>query len=187
MNAIGVNINKEKQTMENYSLADIKAALGGEDAGIFGGNGFLWVILIFLFFLAFSGGFGWDRQEGMTQVERDVLTTSCSTQREVIESKYDTALQMAQLGYQNQLCCCDLKNAIHAEGEQTRALITENTIQSLRDALQSTQAVLNSSAQTQSIVNQLKPFPVPAYITCSPYATSNACYGGYGCGCGTLA
>lgn len=174
--------------MENYSLADIRAALGGEESGIFGGNGFLWVILIFLFFLAFSGGFDWNnKRDGMTQVERDVLTTSCSTQREVIESKYDTALQMAQLGYQNQLCCCDLKTAIHAEGEQTRALITENTIQSLRDALQSTQSLLNSSAQTQNIVNQLKPFPIPAYITCSPYATSNACYGGYGCGCGTLA
>lgn len=174
--------------MENYSLADIRAALGGEETGIFGGNGFLWVILIFLFFLAFSGGFGWNRRdEGMTQVERDVLTTSCSTQREVIESKYDTALQLAQLGYQNQLCCCNLQSAIHAEGEQTRALITENTIQNLRDGLSASQALLNISAQTQNIVNQLKPFPVPAYITCSPYATNSTYYSGYGCGCGTLA
>lgn len=87
------------------------------------------------------------------------------------------------------VCCCDLKTAIHAEGEQTRALITENTIQSLRDALQSTQSLLNASAQTQNIVNQLRPVPIPAYITCSPYASAYNGYGyGYnnncGCGCG---
>lgn len=178
--------------MDNYSLADIKAIVDdGDRDGMWGGNGFLWVILIFLFFLAFSGGFGFggnNASGGLSQVERDVLTTSCATQREVVESKYDTSLQIAQLGYQQQLCCCDLKTAIHAEGEQTRALITENTIQSLRDALQSTQSLLNASAQTQNIVNQLRPVPIPAYITCSPYASAYNGYGyGYnncGCGCG---
>ena len=30
-------------------------------------------------------------------------------------------------------CCCDVKTAIHAEGEATRALINANTMQELRD------------------------------------------------------
>lgn len=167
--------------MDNYSLADIKAIVDDGDRGeMFGGNAFLWVILIFLFFLGFSGNglFGGNNANGgLAQIERDVLTSSCATQREVIESKYDTSMQLAQLGFQNQMCCCDLKTAIHAEGEQTRALITSNTIQELRDQLQAAQLQLGNVAQTQNIINQLKPFPVPAYITCSPYASM------YGCGC----
>lgn len=32
-------------------------------------------------------------------------------------------------------CCCEIKTAVHSEGEQTRALIQANTIQDLRDRL----------------------------------------------------
>ncbi len=39
----------------DYSLADIKSAVDGGDDGAFGGS-WGWIILIFLFFFAFSGG-----------------------------------------------------------------------------------------------------------------------------------
>ena len=113
----------------DYSLADLKAIVDDDKDGMFGGNGFLWVILIFLFFLAFNGnglGFGGNNNNftsGMAQVERDVLETSCATQKSVMESQYQTLLSFKDLSYQNQICCCDLKTAIHAEGEATRALI----------------------------------------------------------------
>lgn len=63
------------------------------------------------------------------------------------------AAQMNQLGYMQQNCCCEVKgaindvraenykntceitNAIHAEGESTRALINANVLQELRDRL----------------------------------------------------
>jgi hypothetical protein len=89
-----------------------------------------------------------------------------------------------QLGYQQQQCCCELKGAIHAEGEATRALITENIIQGLRDRivakdqeLQTANFQLSQQAQSAAIIGALRPIPVPAYITASPYTT------GY-CGCG---
>lgn len=89
-----------------------------------------------------------------------------------------------QLGYQQQQCCCELKGAIHAEGEATRALITENIIQGLRDRivakdqeLQTANFQLSQQAQSAALINALRPTPIPAYITCSPYTT------GYG-GCG---
>lgn len=165
----------------DYSLADIKAIVDDGDRNeMFGGNAFLWVILIFLFFLGFSGNglFGNNANGGLAQIERDVLTSSCATQREVLESKYDTSMQLAQLGFQNQMCCCDLKTAIHAEGEATRALITSNTIQELRDQLQAAQLQLGNLAQTQTLIDTIRPVPIPAYITCSPYASTYC-----GCGC----
>lgn len=122
----------------------------------------------------------------------------CETQKEIIQSRYDNALGQSNiqkdllLGNQNMLskmdnCCCDLKTAIHAEGEATRALIQSNTIQDLRDRinerdreLQSAQFQISQISQTNTITNTLRPFPQPAYITCSPYQS----YGTYSFGCG---
>lgn len=179
-----------------YSLADIRAVTEGEDKGTWGENGFLWVILIFLFFLAFSGGlgngFGNNGNNGLAQVERDVLTTSCATQREVLDSRYTTQLGFQTAQAQLSSCCCDLKTAIHAEGEQTRALITSNVIQDLRDRLALANNALTSQTLSESIISALQPkTPIPAYITCSPYQSAyygyNAFNNGFGgCGCGNI-
>lgn len=168
--------------MDGYSLADIRSVVdGGHDGAGWDNAGFLWVILIFLFFLGFSGGglFGNNATNGLAQVERDVLTSSCATQKEVLESRYTT-----QLGFQNaqaQLsnCCCELKTAIHAEGEATRALITENTIQDLRDRLTLANNAITSQTISNNVINAVRPTPIPAYITCSPYTSAyyNTCNG----------
>ena len=79
---------------------------------------------------------------------------------------------------------CEITTAIHAEGEATRALITANVVQELRDQLQAAQLQLGNLSQTQTIINTVRPFPQPAYITCSPYTAMNGYGYGYGCGCG---
>ena len=139
------------------------------------------------------------------QTQRDILENRynnqlccCETQKEVLENRYNNSLSLANvqkdilLGNQNlqsqmAQCCCDLKTAIHAEGEATRGLIQANTIQDLRDKvnerdreLQSAQLQISQVAQTNNIVNQIRPCPVPAYLTCSPYFAYNT---NYGCGC----
>ena len=79
----------------------------------------------------------------------------------------------------------DLSTAIHAEGEATRALINQNTIQELRDRLEARDREvmvrdfqLSQLAQNQYLVNEIRPCAKPAYITCSPYTTASFC----GCG-----
>ena len=77
---------------------------------------------------------------------------------------------------------------IRDRGEATRALITQNTMQELRDQLQAAQLQLGNVVQTNTLISTLRPFPTPAYITCSPYTAANG-FGGYGncgsgCGCG---
>ena len=91
-----------------------------------------------------------------------------------------------------QQCCCDLGNKVHEEGEATRALINSNTMQNLRDKLaerdrdlQTANFQLSQQAQNATLINTLRPFPTPSYITCSPYESARGNHGAYGCGgCG---
>ena len=78
---------------------------------------------------------------------------------------------------------CEITNAIHAEGEATRALMTQNTIQELRDQLQAAQLQLGNMSQTNTLTNILRPFPQPSYITCSPYQSVGNCGAYVGCNC----
>jgi hypothetical protein len=111
-------------------------------------------------------------------------------QRDLCAGFSSVTAGLNQLGYQQQQCCCEVKGAIHAEGEATRALITENIIQGLRDRivakdqeLQTANFQLSQQAQSAALINALRPTPVPAYITCSPFTTGYSGCGGYG-GCG---
>ena len=93
---------------------------------------------------------------------------------------------LTQLGYQNQQCCCEIKTALHAEGEETRALIRDTVVQNLRDklvekdqALQTANFQLSQQAQSANLIAELRPCAKPAYITCSPYTAAPF----NGCGC----
>lgn len=73
--------------------------------------------------------------------------------------------------YENAKNTCDIINAIHADGEATRAQMTQNTIQELRDQLQAAQLQLGNLAQTNTLIREIRPCPIPAYPSCSPYQT----------------
>ena len=84
--------------------------------------------------------------------------------------------------YENAQNTCTITNAIHAEGEATRALINANAMQELRDKLEARDRdvmvrdfQLSQLAQTASLVGELRPIAKPAYITCSPYTTNFGC------------
>lgn len=93
----------------------------------------------------------------------------CETNRNIDSVKFENA--------QN---TCEITSAIHSEGEATRALITQNEMQKLRDELADAKLANSQCAQNAYLVNQLQPVAKPAYITCSPYAANQA-------GCGSCA
>lgn len=121
------------------------------------------------------------------------------------------------LGSQMASCCCDLKqgqgeinynmaaqtnilqntvnngfrDVIEAQNAGTQRIIdlfTQDKIQSLQTELQSAQLQLSNNAQTNSIINALRPTPVPSYPVMSPYTSiinpTGFSFGG-GCGCNT--
>ena len=115
-----------------------------------------------------------------------------------------TNQRLADLGYQVQNCCCttnrnldsiryenakntcDVINAVNASAQRVIDQMTTDKIDDLRTELQSAQLQLSNNNQTANLIATLRPFPQPAYITCSPYTSTNTTIG-CGCGCGMVA
>ena len=99
-------------------------------------------------------------------------------------------------------CCCDLEKAnmqnrfdaqayncntlqaIDKVGDRIIDYLANEKTQALRDENFALRLQASQAKQNQYLVNELRPCPVPAYITCNPYAYTNPC--NTGCGCGTF-
>lgn len=114
-------------------------------------------------------------QLGMSDLNTAILTGNCGTQKEVLQNRYDNALQTNTLQAQIQNCCCELKTAIHAEGEATRAQMQNDKIDELRASLNTATNAYNNVSMANSIIQALQPTPRPSYIVSSPYATTALC------------
>lgn len=176
---------------DNMSIGDVLALTRDNNTGFnFGGVGGL--ILILLFFFIFVGGGLWNNRGecncGISSLERDVLngkadtmqtiyTTSCETQKGVMQSNYDTLLNFKDMQAQMASCCCDIKSAIKEDGEATRALITQNRIADLEKELNQAQTAIANAVQTQNILNSVGRFVLnpatPNYYGYYGYGTTN--------------
>lgn len=126
--------------------------------------------------------------QGMNGIQSQLCQGFNGVNNNIAESRFaaqqcccETNRNIDAVRYENARNTCDIVNAIKADGDATRALMTQNTIQELRDNLQAAQLQLGNLSQTQTIINAVRPFPIPSYITCSPYTAANG-YGSYGCG-----
>lgn len=103
----------------------------------------------------------------------------CETQKGIMQSTYAITDKLNSGFNSVERGICDLgynlTNAIHADGEATRALINQNTMQDLRDRLDQAQSALISSSQTNALQAQLSEIlckipqaPIPAYVVPFP-------------------
>ena len=130
-----------------------------------------------------------DLKQGLGEVNYNLAAQTNILQNTV--NNNGTAIQQAlSTGFR------DVIDAQNAGTQRIVDMITQDKIQSLQTDLQSAQLQLSNQAQTNNIVNALRPTPVPAYLTCSPYQTivnptgfafgvsGNGCgYNACGCGC----
>lgn len=171
-------------------------------AGLFSGNGFGW---------GNRGNLTNDTLLGEEFVKRDIFNTNqnvsntacqtqkevlenrfncsqnaCNTQKEILESRYTTQLgfQNAQANLSN--CCCDLKTIIHAEGEATRSMLQNDKIEQLRDQVYASNLALSNANLANTVINSVRPFPIPSYTVTSPYVGLYNPYNGCGCNNATI-
>lgn len=115
-------------------------------------------------------------------------------------------MQLAQNGFNAQQCCCETNrnidairyenaqntcNIINSASNDTQRILDklcqmesnakDQRINSLQLELQSATNQLSNLAQTASIVSQVRPTPVPAFVVGNPYYASGC--GNYSCGC----
>lgn len=139
--------------------------------------------------------------DGFYAVNNSMKDGFYGNQATVKDGFYATQSALAENRYAQQNCCCEtnrnidsvrtenyrntceIVNAIRDDGNATRALINANTMQDLRDKLaerdrdlQTANFHLSQQAQNATLIDALRPFPTPSYITCSPY-TSNTSVG----------
>lgn len=120
----------------------------------------------------------------------------------VLQSANATERGFCDLGYKLQDCCCTTQRAIdgvnfnmskgfcdviRANQDNTQRIVdlwTNDKISSLQADKAALTAQLSQNAQTNTIINTLRPVAQPAYITCSPYESAFGARNGNGCGCG---
>jgi len=134
-----------------------------------------------------SNGF-YNTATNLCNLRSDILMGNANTQRDILlqTTQLENQLGMTSLQGLARLdsCCCDIKNAIREDGEQTRALITQNTIQDLRDRLANAKDIISDREQTDTLLARLQPTPTPSYLVSSPYQSLLNPTLNCGCGCG---
>lgn len=83
---------------------------------------------------------GYEMQGNFGQLTQTVMTTGNSIQSQLAQCCCENRLATANLSAQIDRQTCDITTAIHAEGEQTRAMMQANEIQQLRDKVNSLEA-----------------------------------------------
>lgn len=110
-------------------------------------------------------------------LQRQIADCCCSTERQIERGFADTNYNMAT---QN----CATLQAIDKVGDRVIDYLAQDKMQTLRDENQALRLAASQAAQNNFLVNELRPCPIPAYITCNPFASTNYVNG---CGCGNVA
>ena len=79
---------------------------------------------------------------------------------------------------------CNTLQAIDKLGDRIIDHMNAEKTQALRDENQALRLAASQAKQNQYLIDQIKPCPVPAYITCNPYAAAYGYGYGYNNGCG---
>lgn len=115
---------------------------------------------------------------GFNGVQRDLCQGFGAVNSAIAENRFaaqqcccETNRNIDAVRYENAQNTCAITNAIHAEGEQTRALLNAQENQRLRDELDQARGIISNTNQSQYILGQL-----------GRYYTNPPCYNSCGCG-----
>lgn len=113
-------------------------------------------------------------------IQNQIQQCCCSNEKDLMQLNYNLATQN-----------CNTLQAIDKVGDRIIDYLAADKAQALRDENQALRLAASQQVQNNYLVNQLRPCPVPAYITCNPYTASygvGVANNGYGynggCGCG---
>lgn len=137
-----------------------------------------------------SNGFS-DLSTNLCNVRSDILTGNMGLQNSILDSKYANQLAEAQtqrdillqttqlenqasvnaLNMQSKLdeCCCTLRAQGIENTQKILDVMNQNTIDDLRSQVNDLKNTITANGIGTSIVNQVRPYPIPAYPVSSPY------------------
>ena len=163
-------------TTDNMTPADLAAVTGGNNGGMFGGDGAWWIIILFLFcFAGWGNGFGgggtgatdnYVLTSDMAMLERrtdNIISGLCDgfysqaqmnnqTNMNIAQNGYESRLATQTLGSQMAQCCCDIREGIAGinYNTATQSCATQTAIGNA-----SRDIVDNQNANTRAILEAL--------------------------------
>ena len=110
---------------------------------------------------------------GNMGLQNSILGSSNDIQRDILTQTNELNTNLLTTALQNQAkmdeCCCTLR----AQGiENTQKILdamSQNTIDDLRSQVNDLKNTITANGIGTSIVNQVRPYPIPAYPVSSPY------------------
>lgn len=105
------------------------------------------------------------------QTQRDILTQTNELNTNLLTSNLQAQAKMDE-------CCCNLKAQGIENTQKILDVLNQNTIDDLRSQVNDLKNTITANGIGTSIVNQVRPYPVPSYIVSSPYTSLyNGFYG----------
>lgn len=135
-----------------------------------------------------SNGFS-DTATNICNLRSDVLEnryaaqlSACNTQRDILSqtNELNTNLLTSNLQAQAKMdeCCCTLRAQGIENTQKILDVLNQNTIDDLRSQVNDLKNTITATGIGTSIVNQVRPYPVPSYLVSSPYQSLyNGFYG----------
>jgi hypothetical protein len=128
---------------------------------------------------ALSNGFS-DTATGVCGVKSEILEnryasqlSACNTQRDILmqTNELNTNLLTTALQGQAKLdeCCCSLKAQGIENTQRILDALSQNTIDDLRSQVNDLKNTITANGIGTNIINQVRPYPIPAYTVTSPY------------------
>lgn len=148
---------------------------------------------------------GYQGAQHANDISRQLADCCCDIKGGIKDVAYGNEKNSWTISKQISDCCCDVEKmnmqnrfdaqayncntlqAIDKLGDRIIDYMSAEKTQALRDENQALRLAASQARQNQYLINELRPCPIPAYITCNPYAASygSAGYGNNGCGgCG---
>ncbi len=128
-------------------------------------------------------------ERGLWNLSSQFADCCCQTQRAIDGVNYNMAMNTNGI---QQTLCSTTRDLIENQNANYRALhdeIVANRMEDKNAQIAAQQNEINAlrlaasqAKQNSYLVNELRPCPIPAYITCNPYQSYNTC-NPCGCGC----
>jgi hypothetical protein len=134
-----------------------------------------------------SNGFS-DTATGICGIKGEVLEnryanqlSACNTQRDILTqtNELNTNLLTTALQAQAKMddCCCTLRAQGIENTQKILDALSQNTIDDLRSQVNDLKNTITATGIGTSIISQVRPYPIPAYLTGSPYQSSYPFFG----------
>lgn len=141
---------------------------------------------------------GYQGAQHASNLSAQLASCCCNIERAIDGNTTQGVMNTNSLSRQLSDCCCDIEKmnmqnrfdaqayncntlqAIDKLGDRIIDYMSNEKTQALRDENFALRLAASQAKQNQYLVDQIKPCPIPAYITCNPYA---AAYGCNSCGC----